>query len=86
MPVESSRPRPNLFVVETVTGDLEPRTLEQAISDASKPVKIIPGTPQDGFPPNARAGQLIQFESEPSSIYVLGPDNIWRASPLVPVL
>lgn len=69
--------------VETVSA--QPRSIEAAIEDAGKTVKVLTaGSPAEGFPADMRQGYLYEFKSQPGTLYVLGADNVIRALLTVP--
>lgn len=65
----------------------QPASVEEAVQAASATVKqITVGQPSVGsLPRNARPGEFYSFASNPSVVYFLGSDNIWRALVAVPV-
>jgi hypothetical protein len=67
----------------------QPATVEQAVQQASQAVKVIPTAtaPAVGnLPTTATPGAMYTFASNPGTIYVYGPDNIWRGILLVAVV
>jgi hypothetical protein len=66
----------------------QPRTPEQVAEENSVQVKQLPQpilTAAD-LPSNAQPGMLFTSKANPTAIYVLGYDNIWRAWSLLPVV